>query len=157
MCPLLNWGWKGYLGRGHLIQGHSHSCSLPSAWRGPSATSSAPSSWYLDSSPFSPPLQPSSHMGPTSSQTTTQGKWVRETYLQPFPPGTRRILILWDTQHLIFHGLFHSRKYVSLQTEINRLQSEFSSSLHGIFWVVLSYVFLQVIYSTIVNLHDQNN
>ena len=31
MCSLLNWGWKGYLGRGHLTHGHghSHSCSLP--------------------------------------------------------------------------------------------------------------------------------
>lgn len=112
----------------------------PSAWWGPSATSSAPSSQHLDSSPFSPLLQPSSHVGPASSQTTTQDKWVTETYLQPFPPGTRRILILWDIQHLISHGLFHSRKYVSLQTEINLLQSEFSSSLHGIFWAVLSYL-----------------
>ena len=31
----------------------------PSAWWGPSATSSAPSSQHLDSSPFSPFLQPS--------------------------------------------------------------------------------------------------
>lgn len=29
MCSLLSWDWKGYLGRGHLMQGHSHSRPLP--------------------------------------------------------------------------------------------------------------------------------
>lgn len=40
----------------------------------PPATSSFPSSLHLDSSPFLPLLWPSSHLGPTTSQTIVQDK-----------------------------------------------------------------------------------
>ena len=148
MCSLLGCYGKAYLGRWHLPQETAIATVQPpqllSAWCGPSATSLVPSLRHLDSSPFSPLLRPSSHLGPASSQMTMQDKWITEIYLQSFPAWTRTILVPGTFSNLISCGLFYPRKYVSLQTLLNLLQSEFSNSLHGISWVVLLYLVLQV-------------